>query len=427
MRIRFLNFLILCLVLILPLSAQVYTPEQVPKLYARDSLHMLSDPAGYIPREEQAEINRALTRLRLQRGIEFAVVVVPSIGDADIVEFGTNLFRLWGLGSKSQNEGLLLLMAIEQRQSRFETGYGLEGTLTDVYQSRILRGEMRTQMRAEDYGGAVLTAIEGVRQALEREDFQGTRQSARGSRELQISWTALGFFYLIIVLAASYSAWSSLAETERRGRRSTPWLRMQLPQLPPRMARHALLLGIICLPVGIFFFLDARRRQERLAQLATHCPQCGEERLTLLTGDERWHYLGELARLEEELGSRRYQVYRCGHCHYSEPVAEDLGTHWSVCERCGGRTREVVNVRTIIIPGRGRYQRTTLRCRHCGHSQYQDRRDTSSEDLAMASLLMTGLLGGGRHRGGGGFGGGGFAGGSFGGGSSGGGGATGSW
>lgn len=427
MRIRILSFLLLLLAtLSLPLRAQVYSVEQVPNVFVQDSLQLLSDPAGYIPSEEQAKINSALTRIRLERGVEFAVVLVPSIGDEGIEEFATQLFRSWGLGSKEKNEGLLLLIAIEQRRMRFETGYGLEGTLPDVLLSRIQRGKMRDQMREKDYGGAVLTAIGAVEQALVQDDFRGTRRSTGGLREFQIDWKIVGLFYLLIVLASGYSAWSSLADTERLGHRSPRWLRTQLPHLPQRTARSALLLGVLCLPVGILYYLYARRKQEELALLATRCPQCGSQ-LRFLDGAERLSYLSDQARLEERIGSRRYLVYRCGHCSFSESAPEDLGSHWQICERCGGRTSEVVSVRPVSIPGRGRYERTTLHCRYCGHDKHHDRRDTSAEDLAMSSILLTGLLSGGRHRGGGGGFGGGFSGGSFGGGSSGGGGSTGSW
>ena len=84
MRSRFLSLLFpLVLWVASPLAGQVYSPEQVPNVFAQDSLQLLSDPAGYIPEEERAEINRELTQLRLTRGVEFAVVVIPSIGDED--------------------------------------------------------------------------------------------------------------------------------------------------------------------------------------------------------------------------------------------------------------------------------------------------------------------------------------------------------
>ena len=174
MRSRFLSLLFLLVLWVAsPLAGQVYSPEQVPNVFAQDSLQLLSDPAGYIPEEERAEINRELTQLRLTRGVEFAVVVIPSIGDEDLEDFTTALFRRWGIGSKTKNDGLLLLMSIEQRRLRFATGYGLEGALPDALLDRIRRNEMRSLMQDKQYGAAILAAILAVNQALSEDGYQG--------------------------------------------------------------------------------------------------------------------------------------------------------------------------------------------------------------------------------------------------------------
>lgn len=431
MRASFLSlFLGLLCWVSLPLAGQTYTPEQVPKVFAQDSLQLLSDPADYIPAAEQASINRALTNLRLTHGVEFAVVIVPSIGEVPIEDFSTELFRSWGIGGQTKNDGLLLVIAIEQRQLRFATGYGIEGALPDALLDRIRRRAMVEPMRAGNYGGAVLAAISEVDKALAEDGFSGERRTARREGEGGINWRMVAFFYLLIVLASGYSAWSSLHDYEVRGRKTPQWLRAQLPRFPERTVQYAVLLALLCLPVGLLYYVYAQRVGKRLIALAGRCPQCGSASLLLLTGEEALSYLPALARREEELGSRRYQVYACASCGYHELTAQDLGTHWQTCEHCGGRTAEEVSRTPLRIPGRGRYERITLRCRYCGHDQHHDRQDTSSEDLTASTLLMAGLLGGGRHRGGGDFGGGfggGFSGGSFGGGSTGGGGASGGW
>ena len=167
MRSRFLSLLFLLVLWVAsPLAGQV------PNVFAQDSLQLLSDPAGYISEEERAEINRELTQLRLTRGVEFAVVVIPSIGDEDLEDFTTALFRRWGIGSKTKNDGLLLLMSIEQRRLRFATGYGLEGALPDALLDRIRRNEMRSLMQDKQYGAAILAAITAVNQALSEDGYQ---------------------------------------------------------------------------------------------------------------------------------------------------------------------------------------------------------------------------------------------------------------
>ena len=87
-------------------AGNTYTPETVPNVFAQDSLQLLTDPGDHIDEASQARINELLLQLRLSTGVEFAVVVLDDI-EGDIESFSTQLFRLWGIGSKTRNDGLL--------------------------------------------------------------------------------------------------------------------------------------------------------------------------------------------------------------------------------------------------------------------------------------------------------------------------------
>jgi uncharacterized protein len=65
-------------------------------------------------------------------GIQVVVATVNSLGGDEIEPYANALFRAWGLGEKSKNNGVLLLVAPKERKARIEVGYGLEGTLTDA-------------------------------------------------------------------------------------------------------------------------------------------------------------------------------------------------------------------------------------------------------------------------------------------------------
>ena len=71
----------------------------------------------------------------------------------------TGIFERWGLGRKGEDDGLLMLVAIEERQVRFETGYGLEGALPDGLQSRIFRSEMAPRFREGDWAGGITGGV----------------------------------------------------------------------------------------------------------------------------------------------------------------------------------------------------------------------------------------------------------------------------
>lgn len=428
MRRLLRHLFLLALLCFAPLAlwgeGKVYTPELVPKVFATDSTRLFSDPEGYVSPEGRERIDSALYELRLRNGVEFATVILPSIGERDIESFSTDLFRLWGIGSKTRNDGLLLLIVMDQRKVRFETGYGLEGILPDVLASRIQRQEILPRMRQGDYEGAIYNGVIAVGQVIQGEGYTSDRRTAQGKEEFPTR--ILLILYALTVLAAGYSAFSSLREEELRTRNAPQEARARLPQVEARCKTYPILLDILCLPVGLLCHLYARRIRDAVRLRATLCPQCRQQTMTLLSASEGWKYLAPAEQKEMEVGSRTYSVYRCTHCHYTERIGRDLSNQWMRCERCGARTVTLEN--RELFQG-GRYERLHFRCLHCGNSSHSDHRRQSEQDNLTKLLLLDALLSGaGRRGGGGGFSdGGGFGGGSFGGGSSGGGGATGGW
>ena len=123
--------------------------------YVSDPSHILSAPA-------RDSINAVLGRLEASTGIETAVVMLPSIGEADIFNFAHELFRQWGIGKKKSDNGLLILFVADQRKVRFTVGYGLEGTMTDAMSKRIQMQRMVPRFKAGDWDGGM---VDGVRAA----------------------------------------------------------------------------------------------------------------------------------------------------------------------------------------------------------------------------------------------------------------------
>jgi uncharacterized protein len=107
-----------------------------------------------------------LKSLEKKTSVQVAVVVLESIGDADIFEFSQELFTAWGIGSKGNDNGLLLLMAKQNRTVRFHTGYGLEGALPDVICKRIEREYMVPEFKNGNYSAGILAGIQQVNKIL---------------------------------------------------------------------------------------------------------------------------------------------------------------------------------------------------------------------------------------------------------------------
>jgi len=118
----------------------------------------VSDFAGAIDTPSRVQAEDYLASLQRATGVQFAVVAVPSTSGEPIEDFANNLARKWGVGQKGKNEGLLMLLAIQDRKIRVEVGYGLEAVLPDGYVGSVQR-MMRENLRAGKYGPAIVQAV----------------------------------------------------------------------------------------------------------------------------------------------------------------------------------------------------------------------------------------------------------------------------
>ena len=105
-------------------------PNPTSEFYVNDYADILSDET------EEYIVNHS-NALNEKTKAQIVVVTVDNLGGRDIESYATELFRKFGIGDKNENNGLLLLLAKDERKFRVEVGYGLEGTLTDGKTGRI--------------------------------------------------------------------------------------------------------------------------------------------------------------------------------------------------------------------------------------------------------------------------------------------------
>lgn len=129
----------------------------------------VNDHAGVFRDDDRARLEAFLDQVRRKTGAEFAVLVVRSTEPLDPSTYKVRVFEQWKLGRKGLDNGLLLLVALDQHEARFETGYGLEGTLPDGLQSRIFRGIMRPRFRAGDIAGGITQGVLATAAVIARE------------------------------------------------------------------------------------------------------------------------------------------------------------------------------------------------------------------------------------------------------------------
>lgn len=120
-------------------------------------LEYIVDTAGMVSAEDSAQITKIGTELRDKTKAEIVVVTVPTLGGTDIETYANELVRSWGIGDAKLNNGVLLLIAKDDRAFRIEVGYGLEGAITDGYAGSVLDA-MKSEFRKENYSPAILEA-----------------------------------------------------------------------------------------------------------------------------------------------------------------------------------------------------------------------------------------------------------------------------
>jgi len=164
----------------------------------------VNDFANVIDPASRAELERYCAALKTATGAELALVTLPTLDGEPIEDVANTLFRQWGVGAKQTNEGVLLLLAIRDRRSRLEVGYGLEPIIPDGYVGSLLR-EMRPALRDNHYGDAMLIAARTLGQRIAQAknvslDVPHPQPQRRRPPE-QLPWPAvIGALFLLMFL-----------------------------------------------------------------------------------------------------------------------------------------------------------------------------------------------------------------------------------
>ncbi len=139
--------LFLCLCLHVPVLAAVL-PEPMPELYVHDVSHVLSEATRNRILEEARALEKAC-------GAQIAVLVVPDLGGNDIRSFSHDVASAWKLGDAARDNGILVLLSVQDRKIRVEVGQGLEGCLPDARVGRLLDTYAVPAFRKNDFDAGI--------------------------------------------------------------------------------------------------------------------------------------------------------------------------------------------------------------------------------------------------------------------------------
>ncbi len=184
------------------------------------------DGANIIDAGARQRLEAKLKDLEDKSGIQLVVATVSSLGGNEIEPFANGLFRFWKLGEAKKNNGVLLLVAPQERRARIEVGYGLEGTLTDAISKIIITNAMVPRFKKGDFSGGIERGTDDIITVLTTDsaDWQKrpqVREDQSNDVGLLLEILPLLFFLLVVFLMMRSARRS---HTSRSGWGGGPWI-----------------------------------------------------------------------------------------------------------------------------------------------------------------------------------------------------------
>lgn len=185
------RILIYCFLLITQVAfAQNIPPKPNPP-------RLVNDFAGVLSASEIEALERKLVAYDDSTSIQIAVVTISTLNGASLEDYALKILRDWGVGNKKTNNGVVILAAINDRKVRIETGYGMEGAITDILGKTIIQNEIAPNFRATNYYTGLDKASDAIIEAA-----AGTYKAPRGYRDRgkQGDFPVIGFIIIILII-----------------------------------------------------------------------------------------------------------------------------------------------------------------------------------------------------------------------------------
>jgi uncharacterized protein len=161
------------------------------------------DEAGILDPATRASLTQKLAELEAKTGDQLVVVTLKSLEGTSIEDYGVELGRRWRIGQQDRNNGVLLIVAPNERRVRIEVGYGLEGALTDAVSRLIIENAIVPRFRAGDFAGGIGRGVDDIisvltgdaadwqRRAAQRPDTVSPTHSTRSDSIWPVIWLVL--------------------------------------------------------------------------------------------------------------------------------------------------------------------------------------------------------------------------------------------
>jgi uncharacterized protein len=176
------------------------------------------DDASLLSYPEEVAITADLKALEDKSSDQLVVVTLPSLQGYTIEDFGYQLGRHWGIGTAKWDNGVLLIVAPNERKVRIEVGRGLEGTLTDALSKIIIENAILPRFREGDFAGGIKNGVRDVALVLtgDAAEVEARAKARNDADNPLIAWIVL-ILWIAIWIWIVYSVWRSVRYASRAG------------------------------------------------------------------------------------------------------------------------------------------------------------------------------------------------------------------
>ncbi len=181
--------------LLAPLAAAAQVP--VPQLRAR-----VTDLTSTLSADERAALEQKLAAIEARKGSQVAVLLVPTTQPETVEQYAIRVFDQWKLGRKGVDDGVLLLVAKNDRKLRIEVGRGLEGAIPDAFAKRIIEEEITPQFKQGNFAGGIEAGVARITKLIDGEPMPmpATKRSAASSSSQPDYWNWMFYGFIAVVL-----------------------------------------------------------------------------------------------------------------------------------------------------------------------------------------------------------------------------------
>ena len=189
----------------LPWLAPAHAEPNFPELTGR-----VVDDADLLSYPEEVAITADLKALEDKSSDQVVVVTLPSLQGYTIEDFGYQLGRHWGIGTEKLDNGVILIVAPNERKVRIEVGRGLEGVLTDALSKIIIENAILPRFREGNFAGGIKDGVRDVILVLtgDAAEVEQRAKARHDADESMVNWLVV-IFWTLIILWIAYSIWSS--------------------------------------------------------------------------------------------------------------------------------------------------------------------------------------------------------------------------